>query len=101
MARLLLVAVVLLVFVPAAQAKGPFQVCGASGCVELAPETQPWPVRQSLAPGTATLRAATPASYYMIRWGQGTIGVWVPAAGALLLDRSWVAPRSTAPRMGD
>ena len=70
MARLLLFAVALLVFVPAAQAKGPFQVCGASGCVELAPETQPWPVRQSLAPGTATLRAATPASYYMIRWAK-------------------------------
>jgi hypothetical protein len=92
MARLLLVAVALLVFVPAAQAKGPFQVCGASGCAELAPETQPWPVRQSLAPGTSTHRAATPPSYYEIRWGHGTIGVWVPSAGALLLDQSWVAP---------
>src|SRR5258705_4683243 len=92
MARLLLVALAILVFVPAAQAKGPFQVCGASGCAELAPETQAWPVRMSLAPGTATLQAAAPASYYVIRWGHGAIGFWVPSAGALLLDQSWVAP---------
>ena len=92
MARLLLLAVTVLVFVPAAQAKGPFQVCGASGCAELAPETAAWPVRMSIAPGTQTIRAAKPASYFVIRWGHGQLGFWVPAAGALLLEGSWVAP---------
>ncbi len=92
MTRLLLLAVTVLVFVPAAQAKGPFQVCGASGCAELAPETAAWPVRMSIAPGTQTLRPATPASYFVIRWGHGALGFWVPSAGAFLLNGSWVAP---------
>ena len=92
MARLLLLAVTVLVLVPAAQAKGPFQVCGASGCAELAAETAAWPVRMSIAPGTPTLRAATPASYFVIHWGHGALGFWVPSAGALRLNGSWVAP---------
>lgn len=91
MKRLLVLGVAALALVPAAQAKGPFQVCGSSGCAELAPETQA-AVRLSLPPGTATLPAVRPAPYFVIRWGHGSLGEWVPSAGALRLNGEWVAP---------
>ncbi len=93
MRRLLVVFAVALVLPAAAQAKGPFHVCGASGCIELGPESQ-FAVRFSVATDTATLPAVAPAPYFTIRWGSGVAAFWVPTAGALLLDqlRAWVAP---------
>jgi hypothetical protein len=93
MVRALAIALFVLTFVPAAQAKGPFQVCGTSGCVELAPESQP-AIRLSVAPGTPSLPAAKPAPYFTVRRGHGLAGVWVPGANALRIEYAgeWVAP---------
>jgi hypothetical protein len=93
MRRLLLVAVIALALPAAAHAKGPFQVCGPSGCVELSPETQA-AIRLGLAEGTPTLPAPAPAPYFTVRWGHGLAGVWVPGKNALLLSYAaeWVAP---------
>ena len=93
MSRLLFVAAAVLAFVPAAQAKGPFELCGASGCVELAPETSP-PSWLSAAAGARLLPAVGPAPYLRIRWGHGEIAAWVPSAGALFdgAAAAWVSP---------
>jgi hypothetical protein len=91
--RILLVLAAALVLAPAAAAKGPFQVCGASGCTELGPETQ-FPLRLTVAPSTQTLSTAAPAPYFTVRWGHGVVAFWVPSSGALLLGQppAWVAP---------
>jgi hypothetical protein len=94
MVRALAIGALVLSFVPAAQAKGPVRVCGASGCVELAPEAQPaaW---LSLPSGTATLLTVRPSSYFTVRWDHGLLAVWVPSANALGLNGEWVAPLDT------
>jgi hypothetical protein len=74
-----------LVAVPSASAKGPFQVCGASGCAVLGPETQP-PVRMfGLPADTPAIAAPEPAPYYVIRFADitGTLAYWVPSRSAL------------------
>jgi len=93
MARLLLVALVLLVVAPAAQAKGPTSVCGSSGCAELASEAATFAgaLRLAVAPGTPTFGAVAPAPYFRIS-GIGGPWVWVPASNALRVGDEWVAP---------
>jgi hypothetical protein len=80
-----LVVLLALAFVPAAAAKGPFQVCGSSGCAILSDETQ-LPLRLfGLPEGTATLDAPQPAPYYIVKFaGIGdTLAYWVPSSGVL------------------
>ena len=93
MKRLLLVAVAALVAAPAAQAKGPTRVCGASGCLDLATEADTFggAIRMSLAPETQTLAAVAPAPYFLISGITGA-HVWVPSRGALRFDDAWAAP---------
>jgi hypothetical protein len=93
MKRLLLVAVVALLAVPAAQGKGPTRVCGASGCLDMATEAETFggAVRLSIAPGTPTLGAVAPAPYFRID-GIGGPQVWVPSRNALRVGDEWVAP---------
>jgi hypothetical protein len=92
MRRLFLVAVMALAAAPAAQAKGPFEVCGATACVELAPETAAFPVRLSLEPNTPQRLRVAPAPYFNVRWGHGPLAVWVPSAQAIRINGLWVAP---------
>jgi hypothetical protein len=97
MRRLLVVAAVALVLPAAAHAKGPFQVCGASGCVELASELQPFAIRLDLA-GTPQLPPSPPPGpYFTVRWGHGLAGFWVPGPNALFLSSvsEWVSPLET------
>jgi len=91
--RLLFLAAAVLAFVPAAQAKGPFELCGMSGCVELAPETSP-PSWLSTAAGARLLPAVGPAPYLRIQWGHGEIAAWVPSVDALFdaAAAAWVSP---------
>jgi hypothetical protein len=96
MKRLLLVAVAVLLFAPAAQAKGPVQVCGATGCADFATETAV-PAELFDGSASATLPAVGPAPYYTIRFQdfQGSVAYWVPSASALRLlsggSPRWVA----------
>lgn len=74
-----------LVAVPSASAKGPFQVCGASACTILGPETQP-PIRLfGLPDGTATIVPPPPAPYYVVKFADiaETLAYWVPSGSAL------------------
>jgi hypothetical protein len=93
MKRLLALALLLLVVAPAAQAKGPTRICGASGCVDLASEADTFNgvMRMSLAEAAATLAAVRPAPYFRISGITGAT-VWVPSANALRFAYSWAAP---------
>jgi hypothetical protein len=97
MRRLLFVAAFVLVLPGAAQAKGPFQVCGASGCKALSPETQ-LPVRLGIEAGTQALTGVAPASYFTIGFADfGAFAYWVPSAGVLRIVPQndtpvWVTP---------
>lgn len=91
-----LVAAALLV-APSAFAKGPFEVCGASGCAVLAPETQ-LPVRLGVDAATATLAPVAPAPYFVVRFQDfpDALVYWVPSASVLRLapqgrPAAWVA----------
>jgi hypothetical protein len=101
MKRLLVAAVVGLAFAPAAQAKGPLQICGASRCTLLGTEMQP-PVRiVGVDPSTTPLVAPpAPAPYYVIRFTpfSDPLAYWIPSASLLRLVGSstsvtgqWVA----------
>jgi hypothetical protein len=92
MRRLLVVAAVALVVPAAAAAKGPVQVCGATGCVELAPEASPvaW---LTLPPGT--VQTVRPSPYFRIGWDHGQLAVWVPAVNLLGVNGDWVSPSET------
>jgi hypothetical protein len=85
---LLLVLLAALVAVPSAAAKGPFQVCGATGCAELAPEAAP-PVRLG-ADATAAVGPVAPASYFVVRFAEfgSALAYWIPSAGLLRLSQS-------------
>jgi hypothetical protein len=98
MRRLLVVAALALVLPAAAHAKGPFQVCGASGCVLLGEETHP-PVRIiGVDPSTPAVAPARPAPYFVIRFSDFSepLAYWIPSASALRLvsqnaTGQWVA----------
>src|SRR4051812_32020935 len=65
---LIVAAAVALLFAPSALAKGPFQICGADACAQLAPETTP-PVRVfGLPASTPRVAPPAPAPYYVIRF---------------------------------
>jgi hypothetical protein len=83
--------------VPSAAAKGPFQLCGATGCAELGPETAP-PVRLGADAAAAAVGPVAPASYFVVRFAEfgSALAYWIPSAGLLRLTRSnggnvWVA----------
>jgi hypothetical protein len=78
------VAALALATAPAGLAKGPVQVCGASGCVDLAPETDAgkW---IGNAPGASSLAPPAPAPYFAIRFAEfgGALSYWIPSASAI------------------
>lgn len=82
-----------LVAAPAAPAKGPVELCGRNACVPLAEAGAFAPFVQ---PGTPRAWAA-PDRFYLIRWGHGLLGYWVPAAGVLRLAQPPIAWRTPAP----
>jgi hypothetical protein len=86
---LLLVLLAAFVAVPSAAAKGPFQVCGATGCTELGPETAP-PVRLGADAATAAVGPVAPASYFVVRFAEfgSALAYWIPSAGLLRLSQS-------------
>jgi hypothetical protein len=77
-------AAALLVVAPSALAKGPLQVCGASGCVELGPETDAGKWIGS-APGASSLAPPAPAPYFVVRFAEfgGALSYWIPSASVL------------------
>ncbi len=82
-----------LVVAPPALAKGPFEVCGASGCAVIAPETQ-LPIRLSVDAATPTVPPTAPAPYFVVRLAHfdGVLAYWVPSASVLrLLPQNWPA----------
>jgi hypothetical protein len=89
-------AALVLAVAPAASAKGPFQICGASACAVLAPEGQP-PIRLfTVDPATPSASAPAPAPYFLIRFAdQGSpLGYWIPSASMLRVQGQpwrWVA----------
>ena len=91
-----LVAAVLLAAAPSALAKGPFKICGVSGCAVLGPEDQPL-IRLGNTTG-GTLAPPAPAPYYAVRFGDdvgSTLAYWIPSVSVLRLFTSgpavWVA----------
>jgi len=88
-----------LAVVPSALAKGPFQICGADACAQLAPETSP-PVRIfGLQPSIPRTAPPAPAPYFVIRFADvgGALGYWIPSVSKLrLVSQSgiggWVTP---------
>ncbi len=102
--KLVLAAVgaLVLAFAPAASAKGPISICGASGCAVLGQEGQP-PIRLFGAdPAAPTVSAPAPAAYFVICFGDSAVGgsalaYWIPSAGVLRLQGQpwrWVAALS-------
>lgn len=89
-----LAAAVLLVAAPAALAKGPLQVCGASGCAVLGPEGQS-PI--GLGDRGGTLAPPAPAPYYVVRFSGMSVAAayWIPSVSVLRLFTNgpavWVA----------
>lgn len=80
MKRIAVLATLALVAAPAAQAKGPVQLCGPGGCATFAAEGDGLQWLLSL-PGGAP--APAPAPYYVIRFANavGTpLGYWIPSA---------------------
>src|SRR5438067_1828036 len=75
-----------LVAAPSASAKGPFQICGSSGCTILGDETQP-PIRFGTDAPDPVADAAVPAPYYIIRFANDVLNpplaYWVPSAARL------------------
>jgi hypothetical protein len=100
MKRLLFVALLAVVLPAAAHAKGPLQVCGASGCALLGAEAQP-PVRVlGVEASTPAVSGIAPAPYFVVRFADlpGTLAYWIPSASVLrLVPQSghgvWVATR--------
>jgi hypothetical protein len=98
-----LAAAVPLTVAPSALAKGPLQVCGASGCLDLGPETDTskW---VGTAPGASSLAPPAPAPYFVLRFGDfgGTQAYWIPSVSVLRTFQStsvvWatVAPETEA-----
>jgi hypothetical protein len=94
--RLLFVAVMVLVLAPAAQAKGPFEVCGASGCTVLAEESQASEMPLNvfdLPDGTAAAGPAAPAPYYAIGFADVSeaLSYWLPSRSLLRVTQNGVA----------
>jgi hypothetical protein len=93
-----LILLLALAFVPSAAAKGPFQVCGSSGCATLSDETQT-PVRLfGVPPSTPTIAPPLPAPYFVIRFADidESLAYWVPSASAIRIvpqnaPAAWVA----------
>jgi hypothetical protein len=77
------------VAVPSAAAKGPFQVCGATGCAELGPEAAP-PVRLGADAAAAVVGPVAPASYFVVRFAEfgSALAYWIPSAGLLRLSQT-------------
>jgi hypothetical protein len=78
-----LVAAAALAAAPAGRAKGPVQLCGASGCVDLAPETDAG--KWINAPGASSLAPPAPAPYFVVRFAEfgGALSYWIPSASVL------------------
>jgi hypothetical protein len=81
----------LFVVAPSALAKGPLQVCGASGCVDLAPETETG--KWVSAPGGSSLAPPAPAPYFVLRFAEfgSSLGYWIPSASVLRTFQSTTA----------
>jgi hypothetical protein len=86
-----LVAASALAAAPAGYAKGPLQVCGASGCVDLAPETETG--KWVSAPGESSLAPPAPAPYFVLRFAEfgSSLGYWIPSASVLRTFQSTTA----------
>jgi hypothetical protein len=79
-----IVAAVALAAAPAGLAKGPLQVCGASGCAALGPETDT-PTWLGAAPGASSLPPPAPAPYFVLRFSDiaATVAYWIPSASIM------------------
>lgn len=86
---LLLILLAACVAVPSAAAKGPFQVCGATGCAELGPEAAP-PVRLGADAAAAVVGPVAPVSYFVVRFAEfgSALAYWIPSAGLLRLSQT-------------
>jgi hypothetical protein len=85
---------------PGASAKGPIQICGASGCAVLAAEGQApaWLFDAARAAVAAT--APAPAPYFVVSFGDAgsALAYWIPSASVLRVQGRpwrWVAALST------
>src|ERR1700704_5171778 len=85
----LLVLLAALVGVPSAAAKGPFQVCGATGCAVLGTEDAP-PVRLGADGAEVVAAPVAPVPYFVVRFAEfgSTNAFWIPSAGLLRLSQS-------------
>jgi hypothetical protein len=87
MARWLVVAafVMLVALVPPAGAKGPVQLCGPTGCVELSRDPTGIGWAPGYYPSGSRVPAAAPSPFYVIRFADipDTLAYWIPSAGAL------------------
>jgi hypothetical protein len=86
MRRLLVLVALVLIAAPPASAKGPFQICGSSGCATLGDEAQP-PIRFGTDATDPAVAVAPPAPYFVIRFQEDTasppLAYWVPSASKL------------------
>ena len=87
---------------PAGQAKGPFVVCGSSGCSVLSDETQPMVRILGVDGSTPTLAPIAPAPYFIVRFSDFSepLAFWIPSASVLRLvpqngSGVWVATLSS------
>jgi hypothetical protein len=80
--RLALLALLMLVAAPAAQAKGPIQACGPNSCVTLAAEVDGMRWLMGL-PGGAAIPPTS--SYYVVRFADvgSVLGYWIPSASVV------------------
>ena len=85
----LLVLLAALAAVPSAAAKGPFQVCGATGCAVLGLEAAP-PVRLGADAATAAVAPVAPAPYFVVRFAEfgSSLAYWIPSARLLRLSQT-------------
>jgi hypothetical protein len=91
-----LVAAAALAAAPAGLAKGSLEVCGASGCAALGPESDAstW---LGAAPGASSLPPPAPAPYFVLRFNDiaATVAYWIPSASIMRTVQSntvvWVA----------
>jgi hypothetical protein len=93
MGRTLLLAVlVAAVVAPAGHAKGPLQVCGASGCATLGPEADA-PIWVANMPGASSLTPPAPAPYFVVRFAEfgAAQAYWIPSASVLRSFQSTTA----------
>ena len=78
-------AAVAAVVAPAALAKGPFEICGRSGCAVLADEAAGPGVPVGMVRAQTGAAPAAPAPYFVIRFRDlpGALGYWIPSAATI------------------